>query len=494
MILNLLIWLPILGGGLILLPPIGDVRARFIALATTLIALGFCVPLYIAFDTQTAAMQFTTNLPWIEAYNIRYAIGVDGISMPLILLTAFTGLVVVLAAWTMVREQVSKYLSAFLMMQGMMTGMFAATDSVLFYVFWEAILIPMYLAIGIWGSEQRVYASLKFFLYTFLGSVLMLVAILYLGISAGSFAIADFYPLPIGMTAQVLLFSAFLLAFGVKVPMWPVHTWLPDVHTEAPAGGSIILAALMLKMGGYGFFRFTLPIVPDASELLSTFMIILSLIAIVYIGFIAIIQRDMKKLIAYSSIAHMGFVTLGCFLIYKLIDSSDAYMPLEGALIQMISHGFSSGALFLGVGILYERLHTRLIQSYGGVAHRMPIFAAFFMLFAMANVGLPGTSGFVGEFMVILSAFKANIWIAIIAATTLILGAAYTLWMYKRVFFGEIANAQIEEFKDINRLEILIFALLGFMVLFIGLYPNFLLELFHPTIGNLIDLSLKSKL
>jgi NADH-quinone oxidoreductase subunit M len=497
MVLNLLIWLPILGGVLTLLSG-SDTRARMVALLTVLITVGLCVPLYLGFDIHTAAMQFKTDIPWIAAYNIRYSIGVDGISMPLIALTALTGLVVVLAAWNMIREQVAKYLASFLMMQGMMTGMFAAMDSVLFYVFWEGILIPMYLAIGIWGSEQRVYASFKFFLYTFLGSVLMLAAILYLGLSAGSFAIADFYPLQIGMTAQILLFIAFLLAFGVKVPMWPVHTWLPDAHTEAPAGGSIILAALMLKMGGYGFLRFTLPIVPDASRELATFMIVLSLIAIVYIGFVAIVQRDMKKLIAYSSIAHMGFVTLGCFIIYKIVDNTrdpgEAYMALEGAMIQMISHAFSSGALFLGVGLLYERLHSRLIKEYGGVAHSMPVFAAFFMLFAMANVGLPGTSGFVGEFMVILSAFKANIWIAVIAATTLILGASYTLWMYKRVFFGEMMNPQVAKFQDINKLEIANFALLGFMVLFIGLYPNPLLEVFHPTIGHLIELSLQTKL
>lgn len=496
-VLNLLIWLPVAGGGFVLASGSAQ-RARILAMLTALLSVALCIPLYTGFDTQMTAMQFVTDIPWIEAYNIRYAIGVDGISMPLILLTTFSTLIVIMAGWNMVQTKVAQYMAGFLILQGMMIGVFSSLDSILFYVFWEAMLIPMYLNIGIWGSENRTYASIKFFIYTFFGSALMLIALLYLSAQTNSFSIASFYPVKLAMSVQILLFVAFLLAFAIKVPMWPVHTWLPDAHTEAPAGGSIILAAIMLKMGGYGFLRFTLPIVPDASQALAWFMIALSLIAIVYIGFVAIVQSDMKKLIAYSSIAHMGFVTLGCFMIYPIIAKSgqlkDAYMSIEGAMVQMISHGFTSGALFLGIGMLYERLHTRMIKEYGGVAHSMPVFSAFFMLFAMANVGLPGTSGFVGEFMVLLSAFKAQAWITIIAASTLILAAGYTLWMYKRVFFGEIVNAHVEQFKDINGWEKLTFGLLAFMVIAIGLYPNPLLDVLHTSTGQLLDLYTRSKL
>jgi len=498
-LLSLLIWLPILGGALVLMTGEHTVhRARMIALLFSLINLALCVPLYLQFDPSTAAMQFQENLPWITAYNIRYALGIDGISISLIILTAFTTVLVVLAAWKSIKVQVAQYLASFLVMQGLMIGMFVATDSILFYVFWEAMLIPMYLGIGIWGSSNRSYASVKFFLYTFFGSALMLVVLLYLRLKAGSFAIDDFYPLPLTMKEQLFIFVAFFLAFAVKIPMFPVHTWLPDAHTEAPAGGSVILAALMLKMGAYGFLRFLLPIAPDASQQLAWIMIALSLVAVVYIGLIAIAQSDMKKLIAYSSIAHMGVVTLGCFMVYYIIQNTgnvqDAYMSLEGAMVQMIAHAFGSGALFLGVGVLYDRAHTRLIGDYGGVALKMPVFAAFFMLFALSNIGLPGTGGFVGEFMVLLSAFQGNFWIALIAATTLILAAAYTLWMYKRVFFGEIKNERVASLQDIQGTEILLFILLGATVLLLGIYPEPLLNLFHASVGHLLDLALKTKL
>jgi NADH-quinone oxidoreductase subunit M len=499
-ILNLLIWLPMLGGALAMALA-GDQhpdRARWIAVATAVICMVLGAMLYAGFDANNGAMQFVVDEPWIKAYNIHYALGVDGISMPLILLTNFTTLLVILSSWHAIKRHVAQFMAAFLVMQGMMVGTFAATDSILFYAFWEAMLIPMYLSIGMWGSSNRAYAAFKFFLYTFLGSALMLIALIYLGIHADSFMISDFYPLKLSMTVQVWIFLAFLLAFAVKLPMWPVHTWLPDAHTEAPAGGSVVLAALMLKMGAYGFLRFSLPITPDASRALDWLMIILSLIAIVYIALVALAQTDMKKLIAYSSISHMGFVSLGCFMVFMIVQKThnlaDAYMGLEGAMVQMISHAFSSGAMFFGVGILAERLHSRSIKDFGGIANTMPFCAAFFMLFAMANVGLPGTSGFVGEFMIILSSIQANFWITFLAATTLILGAAYTLYMYKRVFFGEIINPAIATVQDVAGVEKLVFILLAAVILFIGLYPQPLLNVMHATIGHLLQLSLQSKL
>lgn len=499
-LLSTLIWTPIVGGVLVLLTGNDEnpTRARVIALITSLLTVAICVPLYLNFDTNTFAFQFRETLSWIPSYKINYDIGVDGISMPLIILTVYTTLLVILASWQTIRTKVSQYLAAFLIMQGMIIGIFSAIDSILFYIFWEGTLIPMYLSIGIWGSENRSYAAIKFFLFTFLGSALMLVALLYMRIQSGSFSIPDFYALKMGMTVQTLVFIAFLLAFAVKIPMWPVHTWLPDAHTEAPAGGSVVLAALMLKMGAYGFLRFSLPITPDASQELTWLMLALSLIAIVYIGIVALAQTDMKRLIAYSSVSHMGFVTLGCFMVYVIIaktgNHKDAYMSIEGGMVQMISHAFGSGAMFLGFGMLYERMHTRAINGFGGVAKTMPIFAAFYLLFAMSNVGLPGTSGFVGEFMIILSAFKANFWVTSAAALSLIIGAAYTLWMYKRVFFGDVVSENVAALKDANAMETLVLVLLAFAVLFIGLYPEPLLKLFHASVGHLLQLALQSKL
>lgn len=499
-LLSLLIWLPVLGGVVVLL--VGNdrhaSRGRFTALFFALINVAICVILCMHFNTNTYVMQFTENINWIPAYGIHYSLGIDGISLPLVLLTVFTTLLVILASWETVHTKVAQYLAAFLIMQGMVIGVFAATDALLFYIFWEGMLIPMYLSIGIWGSDNRSYAAIKFFLFTFLGSALMLVALLYLRVKVRSFNIFDLYAAPLSMREQIFIFIAFLLAFAVKIPMWPVHTWLPDAHTEAPAGGSVVLAALMLKMGAYGFLRFSLPITPDACRALDELMIVLSLIAIVYIGIIAIAQTDMKKLIAYSSVAHMGFVTLGCFMIYLIVEKSGdiqaAHTSLDGALLQMVAHAFGSGAMFLSFGMLYERLHTRLISHFGGIAKPMPVFAAFFMIFALSNVGLPGTSGFVGEFLVILSSFKASIWIAIFASLTLIIGAAYTLWMYKRVFFGPIVNEGVAMLKDATVLEYLIFLLAASAVFFIGLYPAPLLDIFHSTVSHLLEISMKSKL
>ncbi len=499
-ILSLMIWLPFLGGILVLFTG-GDKNAnlaRVIALIFSLFNIFLSVLLYKNFDVTTYAMQFQENLNWIPEYGIRYALGVDGIAMPLILLTVFTTLLVVLASWETVHKKVAQYLANFLIMQGMVIGVFASLDSLLFYIFWEGMLIPMYLSIGIWGGDNRSYAAIKFFLFTFLGSAMMLVAFLYLRVQVGSFNISDFYAAPLSMPIQMSIFIAFLLAFAVKVPMWPVHTWLPDAHTEAPAGGSVILAALMLKMGAYGFLRFSLPITPDASHAMTWVMVVLSLIAIVYIGFIALAQTDMKKLIAYSSVAHMGFVTLGCFMVYLIIDRTssmqNAAMSLEGALVQMLSHAFGSGAMFLSFGMLYERLHTRLISHFGGLARPMPIFAAFFMIFALSNIGLPGTSGFVGEFLVLLAGFKTSFWIVACAALTLIIGAAYTLWMYKRVFYGPLKTEEVVLLKDANGFEIGIFILMAIPVFLIGLYPAPLLNIFHTTVGHLLEISMHSKL
>ena len=478
-LLSALIWLPI-GGGVLTLGLGGDARAnlaRKLALGFSLAVLLLSVPLYTRFDATTAAMQFTETHTWIAAFNINYALGVDGISMPLILLTTLLTVIVVIAGWCVITTRVAQYMAAFLIMEGVMIGVFAALDAMLFYVFWEAMLIPMFLIIGIWGGPNRIYATIKFFLYTLLGSLLMLVALLYLyHISGGSFRLLDYHALPLALMPQIWIFIAFFAAFAVKVPMFPVHTWLPDAHVEAPTGGSVILAAIMLKMGGYGFIRLSLPIAPDASHQLAWLMITLSLIAVVYIALVALVQQDMKKLIAYSSISHMGFVTLGLFI----FNAHGA----EGAVIQMISHGFISGALFLCVGVLYERTHSRMIDTYGGVATPMPVFAAFLVLFAMANAGLPGTSGFVGEFFVILGAFQANAWVAALAATTLIFGAAYTLWMVKRVVYGKVTSDQIAALSDLDSREILFLSILAAMVLLVGIWPAPLLEVMHATVEN----------
>ncbi len=498
-ILSWLIWLPIAGGAALLaMDAMGNTACRQVALGVSIVTFALSTQLYTHFDSATAAMQFQENIPWIDAFSANYHLGVDGISMPLIILTTFTTILVVLAGWQVIQKKTAQYMAAFLIMEGLMVGVFAALDAVLFYVFWEAMLIPMFLIIGVWGGPNRVYATIKFFLYTFFGSVFMLVALIYMYLKSGSFSILDFHFLSLSMTEQVLIFIAFLLAFAVKVPMWPVHTWLPDAHVEAPTGGSVILAAIMLKIGGYGFLRFSLPITPDASHALDWLIIGMSLIAVVYIGFVALVQQDMKKLIAYSSIAHMGFVTMGIFLVFVLLDNSGstqgAQLGMEGGMIQMVSHGFISGALFLCVGVLYDRVHSRQISDYGGVVNTMPVFAAFMVLFAMANSGLPGTSGFVGEFMVILASFKANFWFAFLAATTLILGAAYSLWMVKRVVFGDIANDNVRELEDINAREFTILASLAVMVLFFGLYPAPLIDVMHASIDNLIAHVTVSKL
>ncbi len=497
-ILSLLTWAPILGGVWVL--NAGDRQeetTKLLALGISVITFILSLLMYRDFETTSYAMQFIEYKPWITTFSINYYLGVDGIAVPLILLTTFTTVLVVLAGWEVIEKRLAQYMAAFLILEGLMNGVFAAQDAILFYVFWEAMLIPMFLIIGVWGGPRRVYATIKFFLYTFLGSVFMLVALLYLYAKSGSFNISDFYQLSIGATAQNFIFVAFFLAFAVKIPMWPVHTWLPDAHVEAPTGGSVILAAIMLKMGGYGFLRFSLPITPDASLALHDFMIVLSLIAIVYIGFVALVQQDMKKLIAYSSISHMGFVTLGFFVgfsIYaKTASTAGGILAMEGAMMQMISHGFISGALFLCVGVMYDRVHSREISAYGGVANTMPKFAAFMMLFAMANSGLPGTSGFVGEFLVILTSYQASFWIAFLAATILILGAAYTLWMYKRVIFGDVANDDVAELKDLNSREFFIMLVLAITVLVFGIWPAPIFEMMHPTIEHLFEQVLQSK-
>ncbi len=498
-LLSLLVWLPVLGAVLVLAFGGDDQhanKARCIAATVAILNLLLCVPLYLGFDPSLFTMQFQENYLWISAYQIHYALGVDGLSLAMIILTNFTGLLVVLAGCHAIKVRVAQYMAAFLVMQGMMVGVFAATDAILFYVFWEGILIPMYLSIGMWGSSNRSYASIKFFLYTFLGSILMLIALLYLYTQTGTFEIAKYYGLKLSLPIEIAVFIAFFLAFAVKVPMWPVHTWLPDAHTEAPSGGSVVLAALMLKLGVYGFLRFSMPIVPQACAQLAWIMIILSLIAIIYIGLVAIVQSDMKKLIAYSSIAHMGFATLGCFMVYEIMRRTGVYataaLSIEGAVMQMIAHAFGSGAMFLGVGILADRYvtHSRQIRDYGGVAHRMPIFAAFFMLFAMSNVGLPGTAGFVGEFMVIMSALRADFIVALLAATTLILSASYTLWMYRRVFFGPIANEQVAMMQPLHWIEKTNYVLLAIGVFWLGLYPAPVLNLLHVTVEHLLSLSL----
>ena len=488
-LLSIAIWLPIVFG--ILVMATGDDRnaplARGIALVGAILGFLVTIPLYTGFDTTTSAMQFDEMRNWIPRYNVHYHLGVDGISLLFVLLNSFFTPLVVIAGWKVIEKRVAQYMAAFLVMSGLVNGVFASLDAVLFYVFWEAMLIPMFIIIGVWGGHNRVYAAVKFFLYTLLGSLLMLIALLYLYFqSDGSFEILDYHMLAIPMGAQMLLFGAFFMAFSVKVPMFPVHTWLPDAHVEAPTGGSVVLAAILLKVGAYGFIRFSLPILPDASHKLAGVMIALSLIAVVYIGLVALAQSDMKKLVAYSSISHMGFVTLGFFIFNT--------MGVEGALLQMISHGFVSGALFLCIGVLYDRMHSRQIADYGGVANTMPVFAALFMLFAMANSGLPGTSGFVGEFTVIMGAVKVNFWYALLAASTLIFGAAYTLWMVKRVIFGAVHNHHVAELKDIGAREILVLAILAVTVLGMGLYPLPLGEVMHVSVSDLLVHVARSKL
>jgi NADH-quinone oxidoreductase subunit M len=452
---------------------------RVVALAAAVLGFLVTIPLYTGFDTYSAQMQFVELSPWIERLNAQYHLGVDGISLWLVMLTAFITVIVVIAAWKVIEERVAGYMASFLILSGLMIGVFSALDGLLFYVFFEATLIPMYIIIGIWGGPNRVYAAFKFFLYTLLGSLLTLVALVYLYLKSGSFSILDWHMLPLSMNEQLAIFGAFLLAFAVKVPMWPVHTWLPDAHVEAPTGGSVVLAAIMLKLGAYGFLRLSLPIVPDASHHLANFMIVLSLIAVVYIGLVALVQTDMKKLVAYSSIAHMGFVTLGFFLFNPL--------AMQGGIIQMISHGFISGAMFLCIGVLYDRMHSRRISDYGGVVNTMPKFAALFMLFAMANSGLPATSGFVGEFMVILGAVRHSFWVALIAATTLIFGAAYSLWMYKRVVFGETANEEVAELKDVDSREFWMLAALAVAVLVMGLWPKPFTDVSEASVRALLE-------
>ncbi|HKE45036.1 MAG TPA: NADH-quinone oxidoreductase subunit M [Steroidobacteraceae bacterium] len=498
-LLSLLIWLPIGAGLLVLL--LGESRAaagRWISLAASLLTFGASIPLFTRFDGSSAALQFVERTPWISSFHSDYYLGVDGIAMPLILLTTLMTVLVVIAGWTVIEKRVSQYFASFLIMEGLMNGVFSAADALLFYVFWEAMLIPMFIIIGVWGGPRRVYATIKFFLYTFLGSVCMLVALIYMYLQAGNYEIASFQALPLGMQAQVLIFFAFLLAFAVKVPMVPVHTWLPDAHVEAPTGGSVILAAIMLKMGGYGFLRFSLPITPDASRELDWLIITLSLVAVVYIGFVALVQQDMKKLIAYSSIAHMGFVTLGAFIAFDIYANTGALkgaaMGIDGAMVQMISHGLISGALFLCVGVMYDRLHSREISAYGGVINTMPKFAAFMVLFALANSGLPATSGFVGEFLVIIASFKANIWYAVLAGTTLVLGASYTLWLVKRVIFGPIANDGVASLQDLNSREFIVLGVLAVGVLLLGVWPAPLLDSMHGTVEHLVQQLTISKL
>jgi NADH-quinone oxidoreductase subunit M len=497
-LLSLLIWIPVIGG--VIAIALGEqkaAQARLLALVASAVTFFLSLSLFTGFDRETAAMQFEERSPWIERFDIWYHLGVDGFSVPLILLTTFFGLLVVIASWDVIRNRVHQYMASFLIMEGLMVGVFSALDGFLFYVFFEAMLIPMFLVIGMWGGPRRVYATIKFFLYTFLGSVFMLVGLIYLYLQSGTWSILSWHQMPLGLTTQTWLFLGFLAAFSVKIPMWPVHTWLPDAHVEAPTGGSVILAAIMLKIGGYGFIRFSLPVTPDASGALDWLIITLSLIAVVYIGFVALVQQDMKKLIAYSSISHMGFVTLGLFIafgIFRNDGSQGAALGVEGAMVQMISHGFVSGALFLCVGVLYDRLHSRMISDYGGVANQMPWFAMFAVLFFMANSGLPGTSGFVGEFMVILAAFQASFWYAFCAGLTLILGAAYSLWLVKRVIFGEVASQEVAKLEDLNAREALVLGTIAVAVLLVGVWPEPLVDLMHASVNELLAHIQQSKL
>ncbi len=488
MVLSFAIWLPIFFGVLVLAS--GSDRnpgyARWMSLIGSLVSFVITLPLITRFDKSTAAMQFVEKSSWIERFHISYYLGVDGISMWFVVLTAFITVIVVISAWEVITERVAQYMAAFLILSGLMIGVFASLDGLLFYVFFEATLIPMYIIIGVWGGPNRVYAAIKFFLYTLLGSLLTLVALLYLYFHSGTFEILQWHQVKLSMNEQILLFIAFFMAFAVKVPMWPVHTWLPDAHVEAPTGGSVVLAAIMLKLGAYGFLRFSLPIAPDASHSMAAFIIAISLIAVIYIGLVALVQADMKKLVAYSSIAHMGFVTLGFFIFNEI--------GVEGGIVQMISHGFISGAMFLCIGVLYDRVHSRQIADYGGVVNTMPKFAALSVFFAMANCGLPATSGFVGEFMVILGSVKFNFWIGLLAATALIFGAAYSLWMVKRVIFGDVTHKHVAELKDLNCREFFMLGVLAIATLYMGLYPKPFTDVMHASVVNLLTHVAQSKL
>jgi NADH-quinone oxidoreductase subunit M len=498
-LLNFLIWFPIVTAILMLIFVKSDkpLLAKCISLTCVMLSLVASIFMLMQFNPTQATMQFEFDQAWIAIFNIRYHLGVDGLSLILIVLSIFTNLIVIFSTWNSIDNKITSYLAAFLMLQGLLVGVFSSLDAILFYIFWEATLIPMYLIIGIWGSDRRVYAAIKFFLYTFLGSVLMLAALIYISYQTGSFDIQAMYSAPLTLFAQNLIFIAFFLAFAIKIPMFPFHTWLPDAHTEAPAGGSIMLAAILLKLGGYGFLRFSMPIVPDACHFFAKALVVLSLIAVVYIGLIAIVQKDMKKLIAYSSISHMGFVTLGIFGVFLLPSENalqSAALLLEGAVIIMISHAFVSSGMFAAVGYIYDRMHTRMISDFGGIVHSMPRYASFLMLFAMANAGLPGTSGFIGEFMVILGSMGINFWVAFWAATTLILGASYTLWMYKRVIFGPIANDSIAQLKDLSIYELLSFVLLAVFVIVLGVCPNTLFGILHQSLHQILMLAYKTKI
>ena len=492
MILDLMIWSPVIVGLILLLIGKNATSLSYwLSLTTSLLVFGMSMYALSMFKTDQVGIQFELIAPWIERFNINYHLGIDGISFPLILLTTFITPIVILTARTSNKINLHQYLASFLILEGLMIGVFSSLDAFLFYVFWEAMLIPMFIIIGIWGGENRVYATIKFFLYTFLGSVFMLIAIIYLYISTGSYSIFDFYNLDLSRMEQILIFLAFLFAFAVKIPMWPVHTWLPDAHVEAPTGGSVILAAILLKMGGYGLLRFSLPITPAASNELSMLMVVLSLIAIIYIGMVALSQTDMKKLIAYSSVAHMGFVTLGTFVVFLNHENAsieNMNIAISGAMIQMISHGLISGALFLCIGVMYDRIHSREINDYGGVALAMPRFAGLMVFFALANAALPGTSGFVGEVLIILASLKVNFWIALLSGTTLVIGAAYTLWMIKRVIFGSITNEKISNVQDTTAVEFISLIILAFMVLALGVFPEPLMKLMYITLNDLSEL------